>query len=213
MRKSFLIHIDSLDILEELDNNQCGELFRAIKAYQTNEEIKLSSFVKVAFCPFKNQFKRDSEKYIKTCEARALAGSRGGKQKVANASKCKQKVANLAESKSKSKSKSDSDSDSKNKIKRILYQEILDSYHEALPDNPRVSIYSDERKRKVKGIWNLYDQHKNIDWWVGYFNQISTSQFLTGKVENNNRKPFKADFDFILNKANFVKIVEGKYHE
>ena len=111
-RKSFLLHIDSLDILDDLDNEQVGLLFRAIKSYQLGEEIKLDPMVKIAFSPFKNQFARDAEKYENTCKARDEAGSRGGKQKVANASKPKQKVANLADSVSDSKNKSDSKSDS-----------------------------------------------------------------------------------------------------
>lgn len=112
-RKSFLIHIDSLDILEDLTDEQAGQLFKAINAHQKGEDLELSSLVKIAFSPFKNQFLRDDEKYQKTCEARAAAGSMGGKQKVANASKSKQKVAKLAENKNKSDSKSDNDSDNK----------------------------------------------------------------------------------------------------
>tara|TARA_R110000851_G_scaffold186975_5_gene336449 strand:+ start:981 stop:1283 length:303 start_codon:yes stop_codon:yes gene_type:complete len=92
-KKSFLIHIDSLDILDDLTNGQAGVLFKAIKAYQHEEEYNLDSIVKIAFSPFKNQFLRDDEKYVKTCERRAIAGSKGGKQKVANASNSKQEVA------------------------------------------------------------------------------------------------------------------------
>ncbi len=112
-RKSFLLHIDSLDILDDLTNEQVGELFRAIKAYQHGETLELSPIVKVAFSPFKNQFIRDLEKYEKTCKARAAAGSKGGKQKVANASKSQQKVANLADNKNKNKNKNKSDSNNK----------------------------------------------------------------------------------------------------
>ena len=108
-KKSFLLHIDSLDILDDLTNGQAGVLFKAIKAYQKNENFDLDSIVKVAFSPFKNQFNRDNEKYIKTCESRAIAGSKGGKQKVANASKSKQDVAKLADKKNKTKNKSDND--------------------------------------------------------------------------------------------------------
>ena len=104
-----MIHIDSLDVLDDLKNDQIAELFLAIKSFQNGEEINLSPVVKIAFVSFKNQFNRDNEKYEKTCEARRIAGSLGGKQKVANTSKCKQKLANVADSDSKK------DSDSKNK--------------------------------------------------------------------------------------------------
>jgi len=114
-KKSFLLHIDSLDILDDLTNGQAGVLFKAIKAYQHNEPLELDSVVKIAFSPFKNQFIRDDEKYTKTCERRAIAGSKGGKQKVANASKCKQDLANVADSKNKNKNKTKNKSDNDNK--------------------------------------------------------------------------------------------------
>tara|TARA_R100000951_G_scaffold22085_1_gene18342 strand:+ start:4423 stop:5139 length:717 start_codon:yes stop_codon:yes gene_type:complete len=111
-RKSFVLHKDSLDILPDLTDDQAGKLFKAIHAYQIDDEISLDQITKMVFLPFKNQFIRDDEKYLETCERRAVAGSKGGKQKVANASNCKQKVANVADSDSKSKSDSKSDSKS-----------------------------------------------------------------------------------------------------
>ncbi len=94
-RKSFVLHKDSLEILPDLTDEQAGKLFKAIYAYQIDEEIKLDQIIKMVFLPFKNQFARDDSKYLETCERRAIAGSKGGKQKVANASKSKQTVANL----------------------------------------------------------------------------------------------------------------------
>ena len=116
MRKSFIVHIDSLDVLDDLTNEQCGELFRAIKAHQTGVQIELSPVAKIAFSPFRSQFDRDDEKYSETCKRRADAGSKGGKQKAANvasASNSYQTVANVADSVSKSDSKSKSVSKSK----------------------------------------------------------------------------------------------------
>jgi len=115
-RKSFIIHKDSLVILNEMSNEQAGIFIKAIKFYQEKGHLPDLDFgLKMAITPFINQFQRDEENYKNTCEARKLAGSKGGKQKVANASKSKQKVAKLADSDSKNKSDSDSDSDSKSK--------------------------------------------------------------------------------------------------
>ena len=104
------MHLDSLCILEELDDVQKGQLFNAIYKYQLGEEIELTPIIKIAFSQFKNQFQRDDEKYKKVCEVRKQAGSVGGKQRVANqanASKSKQDVANQADNKNKNKSDSD----------------------------------------------------------------------------------------------------------
>ena len=117
-KKSFILHVDSLDILSDLSDDQAGKLFKAMLAFHKGEEIELDPLTKIAFSFFKNQFIRDNEKYIKTCEARAQAGSKGGKQKqqnLANASKSKQKVAKVADSDNESDSDSKKDSDSKNK--------------------------------------------------------------------------------------------------
>jgi len=128
-RKSFVLHIDSLDILDDLEDEQVAKLFRAIKAFQNDEEVELDAITKMVFLPFKNQFTRDNEKYAETCKRRAEAGSKGGKAKVANASKSKQTVANqanLADSDSKNKS----DSKSNNKNKRFIKPSVqeLNSY-------------------------------------------------------------------------------------
>ena len=69
-RKSFVLHKDSLDILSDLDDNQAGKLFKAIHAYQINDEIELDQITKMVFLPFKNQFVRDDGKYVETCERR-----------------------------------------------------------------------------------------------------------------------------------------------
>lgn len=134
-RKSFVLHKDSLDILPDLTDDQAGKLFKAIHAYQIDEETKLDQITKMVFLPFKNQFIRDDEKYLETCERRAIAGSKGGKQKVANASNCKQKVANVADSVSKNKSDSKSVNDSKSKV-TSRFAEFWDLYGKKV-DRPK----------------------------------------------------------------------------
>ena len=145
-KKSFLLHIDSLDILDDLNNEQSGLLFKAIKSYQKGSEIDVDGIVKIAFSPFKNQFIRDDEKYKTTCERRAEAGSKGGKQKVANASKTKQSVANVADTKNKNKNKTKSDSD-KEVIKHI-------------PDEPDIPKFNFKNEMLLLGV----DKQVLNDW-------------------------------------------------
>ena len=94
--KSFILHKDSLSVLNKLTDEQAGKLFKSIFIYQTENVLPDDNLISIIFEPFLNQFKRDVENYKKTCEARKIAGSKGGKQKVANATKNKQKVANVA---------------------------------------------------------------------------------------------------------------------
>ena len=110
------MYIDSLDILDKLSDEQAGKLIKAIACYHKKVEVELDPVIDIVITPFISQFKRDAEKYEKTCKNRALAGAKGGKQKVANASKSKQKLANLADS--------DSDSDSDKDIKHLDQSKI-----------------------------------------------------------------------------------------
>lgn len=125
-RKSFIIHKDSLDILDKLSDEQAGKLFKIIKSYQKTKQISDLDFtLDLVFTPFLNQFLRDDENYRNICEARKSYGAKGGKQKVVNASKSKQKVANVADSDSKNESDNDSDSNIKIEKKVIEFEDGL----------------------------------------------------------------------------------------
>ena len=117
-RKSFVIHCDIEDQLDLLTNEQVGTLFRSVVRYASDEEEISSNdgMVKLLFSVIKKQIDRDTEKYKAVCERRREAGSKGGKQKVANAKQnlanvanarnCNQNLANVADN--------DSDNDSDN---------------------------------------------------------------------------------------------------
>jgi hypothetical protein len=92
----------------------------------------------------------------------------------------------------------------------IPYQEIVDLYHKELPQLAQVWKLSDARKSKIKTIWK--DELDDLDQWKNYFRHISKSAFLMGRVAGNDGRVFKADFDFIVNYQNFIKIGEDKYH-
>ena len=108
-KNSFVLHLDSLSILDEMPDEMAGQFLKILYKFKNTGELpKMDFAMKIAVTPFVNQFRRDDEKYGNTVEKRSLAGSKGGKQKVANASKSKQKVANVAESDSDSVSDSES---------------------------------------------------------------------------------------------------------
>lgn len=89
-KKSFILHLDTLSVLDELDDKQAGKLFKAIKAYQLRESVLnyqdvdtgfeglMEDFVtRIAFAPFKAQFDRDNEEYQKTREINQDKGRLG----------------------------------------------------------------------------------------------------------------------------------------
>jgi hypothetical protein len=120
MKKSFILHVDSLSVLDELSNEQAGILFKAIKDYQNGLIPELDFGLRMAFLPFENQFKRDAESYDKTCLRNKENGSKGGRPKKPTETQKTQVVISKPK-----KADSDNDSDSENN-KITLRQPKLD---------------------------------------------------------------------------------------
>ena len=106
-KKSFILHLDSLDVFDDLNNQEAGELIKTIIKYQRLKHNGMSfdlseidnTLIRVAFKPFKAQFDRDYEKYLSIVERNKLNGKSGGRpQKIeeANASPEKQTKAKKA---------------------------------------------------------------------------------------------------------------------
>ena len=90
-------------------------------------------------------------------------------------------------------------------------QEIVDLYHEILPDNPRVMKITDTRRSLIKQRWQT--DLKTLDNWRNYFEHVSQSYFLTGRAQPQPGKPvFFADLEWLIRPSNLVKVAEGKYH-
>jgi hypothetical protein len=102
MKKSFILHIDTLAVLDELTNEQAGLLFKAIKSYQMGLNPELD-------------FKRDAANYEKTCEKNRENGSKGGRPKKPTETEKTQAV-NLKPK----KADSDSDNDNNNNKRFII---------------------------------------------------------------------------------------------
>ena len=101
---------------------------------------------------------------------------------------------------------------------------IVNLYHEFMPENPRVKVLNDARKKAIRQRWL---QAKDLDCapfgyttradglaaWQRFFQVCAQSAFLTGKgLSQAGRPPFVADIDFIFSPSGFAKILENKYH-
>ena len=86
-KKSFILHLDSLDVFDDLNNQEAGELIKTIIKYQRLKHDGMSfdlseidnTLIRVAFKPFKAQFDRDYEKYLSIVERNKLNGKSGGR--------------------------------------------------------------------------------------------------------------------------------------
>lgn len=81
MKKSFILHLDSLTILDEMTDEQAGIFIKSIYHYHKNNELpELNFAMKMAINPFINQFKRDKEKWEEQAKKNRENGIKGGRK-------------------------------------------------------------------------------------------------------------------------------------
>ena len=97
------------------------------------------------------------------------------------------------------------------------YREIIDSYHEILPMLPKVlwEVFKDNQQRKstVKARWLWFTRTQEcktiedgIQEFKNVFQMVRHSDFLIGE-----KTDWKCDFDWIMTRRNFEKILERRY--
>jgi hypothetical protein len=79
MKKSFVIHKDSLCILDRLSDEQAGKLFKAIRDIQNGIEPTDDILIQIALEPFVQQFKRDEMKWQSIADRNSINGAKGGR--------------------------------------------------------------------------------------------------------------------------------------
>jgi hypothetical protein len=95
----------------------------------------------------------------------------------------------------------------------IPYNAILKLWKEILPELPQPRFMTDTRKKHFKARWNdkLETQSglKSNDsaFWSSLFKYCRDSDFLMGR-----KNSFTLSFDWLINKSNLVKVIEGNYH-
>ena len=52
-KKSFILYHDQKEVIDELDDEQAGKLFKAIYEYNVNKKNTLKGVLKLVFIPFK----------------------------------------------------------------------------------------------------------------------------------------------------------------
>lgn len=83
-------------------------------------------------------------------------------------------------------------------------QQLADRYNAICTSLPKVVRLTDKRRRAVRLIYGKGYTPEQLD---EVFRKAQASSFCTGQ----NDRHWKADFDWLLNESNLVKVLEGKY--
>lgn len=145
MKNAFLLYKNHAEIFDKLSDEQAGKLIKAIFEYErTGVMPELEPLLDMAFTPIKQTIDIDAEKYAQKVEKRREAGSKGGKQRVANqanATFAKQSQANQANINNDIKDNNDIINDNKRSINTSLLEKeknkkekVFISYPNGNPD-------------------------------------------------------------------------------
>lgn len=102
------------------------------------------------------------------------------------------------------------------------YDAIVDLYHEAFPEHPRVAIVNAKRRGAMKARWaeagerlRMLDRDtsaaERLDYFRRLFAKASRSDFLTGKKAFRDGTVYRVDFDKLMSPSGFMGVIEGKY--
>lgn len=91
-KKSFVMYESWGAAIEKMNNEQAGELIKAIYAFQKNPDVVPEDpAIAFVFEIIKQKLEEDNKRYEEVCAARSEGGKKGGRPK-ANASDKKQMV-------------------------------------------------------------------------------------------------------------------------
>ena len=199
MKTGFILHLDSLAVLDELTNEQAGVLFKAIRDYNLGKEPELDFAMKMAFLPFKNQFIRDSVKYDGVCERNKINGAKGGRPKKPKET---EKTQVVLEEPKKADNKNDNKNDNENNnIVIVPFQERVNSFLnwfnlEFTKHGKQQAKFRTLNNQTESNLKKLLDKYTTDEWSTAFANMINN----TWVIENKNATP-----DHFLRPANFEK--------
>lgn len=109
--------------------------------------------------------------------------------------------------------KAPTDAPEEPKMERLVYSLIMDDYNKTCVDLPEIKAVSDARKKSIRTLLNELQKLKFFPGFTPYeklhqiFAAAQESDFLSGR----NKKWDGCSFDWLLNKANALKVLEGNY--
>lgn len=94
---------------------------------------------------------------------------------------------------------------------RTPTQKIVDLYNSTCTNLPTSRVTSDATKTNIGARWKQDEKFQKQEFWEELFQYCNTNDFLSGRVQTNGDKPWRASLDWIVRPSNFSKIINGNY--
>ena len=88
---------------------------------------------------------------------------------------------------------------------RSKAQAIVDLFNELCPSLSKVTVLSTCREKAITARLKEF----TVEQFTTVFKKAEASKFLTGR----NGKAWRANFDWLINASNFVKVLDGNYDD
>lgn len=116
------------------------------------------------------------------------------------------------------------DKKSDKKKPSVSCQDVVDAYHEILPEAPRIRALNDKRKNQIRTFWRKagvitrqLDGHGfTIQDWRNYLSYVGENcRWMFEERPNHQRGTVwhKKGFDFLLNDNTYLKVREGEHDD
>lgn len=163
-KKSFILHIDTLWILHELDDEQAWQLFKKIYNYHNPEkpiETQITQVVNLLFHPFKMQFDRDLLGYMKVCDRNKNNWKLGWRPKNKNPKKPKK-----PDNDSDSDNDSDKDNNNTTATDLLLFFNSTTWVNLKLTDKKKEQIKNRLKTFSIEEIQTAIKNRMNSKWHI-----------------------------------------------
>ncbi|EFE2748982.1 DNA replication protein [Escherichia coli] len=106
----------------------------------------------------------------------------------------------------------------------VSCQDVVDAYHEILPEAPRIRALNDKRKNQIRTFWRKagvitrqLDGHGfTMQDWRNYLSYVGENcRWMFEERQNHQRGTVwhKKGFDFLLNDNTYLKVREGEHDD
>ena len=212
-KKSFVMYESWGAAIEKMNNEQAGELIKAIYAFQKNPDVVPEDpAIAFVFEIIKQKLEEDNKRYEEVCAARSEAGKKGGRPK-ANASDKKQMVSEESK-KSKCFSEKAKTADNENEYDNDLKENTLEGVKEkrfAPPTLENVSEYCREMGYTNVDAARFIDFYTSNGWMVGK-NRMKDWKAAVRNWDRREKNPQRQDGAAEVSKKNrFHNLEEHGY--
>ena len=209
-KTSFILYEDSIDVWEELTDEDAGQLIKHLFRYVNDQNPEtVNPMVKLAFIPMKQHLKRDLKKYSKKADERSVSGVVGNLKRWHPDiyKRILSKEISIEEGQDIANDRKPSLSDNSDKEKSLSDVPIADSV--SVNDSVNDSVIKKEKAIEPKVVFPFTSKNfKTV--WEGYKNyrKKKNSKFSFANVDSENRKLVELENLSGKNELNAIKILQ-----